>query len=166
MSECAPDGDRQAKAPREPVSVFKHPVLPMARRQRFAQHAPWNRTARHRRRRTLGQLSPARRRGHARMRAKRSRRARQRKSRLWENQREKAKNAVFAQPCTEPQTCPCLGCGGTRCLGCWASNPPVSRCGVPSYAHTRARTLANPAKQATQATPALTGARCTQVTDG
>jgi len=29
-SKCAPDGDRQAKAPRGPVSVFKHPVLPMA----------------------------------------------------------------------------------------------------------------------------------------
>jgi len=27
--ECAPDADRQAKAPRGPVSVLKHPFLPM-----------------------------------------------------------------------------------------------------------------------------------------
>jgi len=85
---------------------------------------------------------------------------------LWENRRRRAKNAVFSYPCTNPQTLFFFGCGGTRRLGCRASHPPASRCGAPSYARTRARTRANSAKQATRATPALTGARCTQVTDG
>ena len=97
--------------------------------------------------------------------ATRSRRARQRKSRLWEKRREMAKNAVFAHPCTDPPTLLCLGCGATRCLGYRAGHPPASRCGVPSYARTRASTPANPAKQATQVTPFLRGARCTQATD-
>jgi len=49
---------------------------------------------------------------------------------VWEKRRGRANNAVFAHPCTDPRTLPCLGCGGTRCLGCRA---PASRCGVPSY---------------------------------
>jgi len=66
---------------------------------------------------------------------------------MWEKLRERAKNAVFGHPCTDPPTLPCLGCGGTRCLGCRAGHPPSSWCGVPSNARTRACTRANPAKQ-------------------
>ena len=87
-------------------------------------------------------------------------------SQVWVNRQERENTAVLAHPCTDTPTLTCLGCGGTRCLGCQAgqSHRYSSQCGVPSYIRTRARTRANPAKQATQETPALRGSKCRQAT--